>query len=85
LRLLLLGKLSFFISFKSDALIVLPPAFEFLSLFIVTFNVAAATAAEAATSVKNYSLPPAKSGCKYIDAENAGSLIQLLHEEAKAI
>jgi electron transfer flavoprotein beta subunit len=48
-------------------------------------NVVAAAAAEASTSVKNYSLPPAKSGCKYIDVENAGSLIKLLHEEAKAI
>jgi electron transfer flavoprotein beta subunit len=48
-------------------------------------TVAPAATADASTAVKNYSLPPAKSGCKYIDAENAGSLIQLLHEEAKAI
>ena len=48
-------------------------------------EVVPAAAADASTSVKNYSLPPAKSGCKYIDAENAGSLIQILHEEAKAI
>jgi electron transfer flavoprotein beta subunit len=47
--------------------------------------VEAAVAAEASTSVKAYSLPPAKSACKYIDAENAGELIRLLHEEAKAI
>lgn len=44
-----------------------------------------AIAADPATSVKGYSLPPAKSGCKYIPAENAGDLIRLLHEEAKAI
>jgi electron transfer flavoprotein beta subunit len=48
-------------------------------------EVVPAAAADASTSVKSYSLPPAKSGCKYIDAENAGSLIQLLHDEAKAI
>jgi electron transfer flavoprotein beta subunit len=47
--------------------------------------VEAASAAEASTSVKGYSLPPAKGACKYIDAENAGELIRLLHEEAKAI
>ncbi len=48
-------------------------------------TVVPAANAEASTAVNNYSLPPAKSGCKYIDAENAGSLIQMLHEEAKAI
>lgn len=37
------------------------------------------------TTVKAYSLPPAKSGCKYITPENAGELIQLLHSEAKAL
>jgi electron transfer flavoprotein beta subunit len=47
--------------------------------------VEAASAAEASTSVKGYSLPPAKGACKYIDPENAGDLIRLLHEEAKAI
>ncbi len=45
----------------------------------------AASAAEPSTSIKGYSLPPAKSGCKYITPENAGDLIRLLHEEAKAI
>lgn len=45
----------------------------------------AATSDSAATSVKTYSLPPAKTGCKYIDAENAGDLIRILHEEAKAL
>jgi electron transfer flavoprotein beta subunit len=47
--------------------------------------VEAAASAEASTTVKAYSLPPAKSGCKYIAAENAGDLIKLLHEEAKAL
>ncbi|MBD79396.1 MAG: electron transfer flavoprotein subunit alpha [Crocinitomicaceae bacterium] len=41
---------------------------------------------EAATSeVIGYSLPDAKSECKYIDPENAGELIELLHNEAKVI
>jgi hypothetical protein len=30
-------------------------------------------------------LPDAKKGCKYIDPENAGELIELLHNEAKVI
>jgi electron transfer flavoprotein beta subunit len=44
-------------------------------------------AAEAtpSTVVKEYSMPPAKGGCKYIDPENAGDLIRILHEEAKAL
>lgn len=37
------------------------------------------------SEIRNYALPPAKGDCKYIDAENAGDLIRLLHEEAKAI
>ncbi len=41
--------------------------------------------AEVSTTVKGYSLPPAKSGCKYIAPEDAGQLIRLLHEEAKAL
>jgi electron transfer flavoprotein beta subunit len=48
-------------------------------------TVEAAVAAEHSASVKAYSLPPAKSGCKYLDAENAGDIIRLLHEEAKAL
>lgn len=44
-----------------------------------------AASAEPSTTVKAYSLPPAKSGCKYIAPENAGDLIKLLHEEAKAL
>lgn len=38
-----------------------------------------------ATEVLDYSLPPAKGECKYIDPENAGELIELLHTEAKVI
>ncbi len=32
-----------------------------------------------------YELPPAKSGCTYVDADNVAELVRLLHEEAKAI
>ena len=39
----------------------------------------------AATEVVDYSLPEAKGACKYIDPENAGDLIELLHTEAKVI
>lgn len=37
------------------------------------------------TRVVKYELPPAKGECRYIDAEQAGDLIRLLHEEAKVI
>lgn len=37
------------------------------------------------TSVKVYSTPPEKKGCKMIPAENAEQLIDLLHNEAKVI
>lgn len=37
------------------------------------------------TSIKSFDLPPAKGDCKYIDTENAGELIELLHSEAKVI
>ncbi len=45
----------------------------------------AAADAQPSTTLKSYSLPPAKSGCKYITPENAGDLIKMLHEEAKAL
>lgn len=45
----------------------------------------AAADAQASTTLKSYTLPPAKSGCKYITPENAGDLIKMLHEEAKAL
>ncbi len=37
------------------------------------------------TTVVKYELPPAKSACKMIAAENAEQLIELLHNEAKII
>ena len=37
------------------------------------------------TTVKKFALPPAKSACKMIDAENAGQLIEMLHNESKVI
>lgn len=37
------------------------------------------------TGIVKYEIPPEKSGCKYIDAENPGELIDLLHNEAKVI
>lgn len=48
-------------------------------------TVVAPLAVEKMTSVKKFSLPPAKSACKMIPADNAGSLIELLHNEAKVI
>lgn len=42
-------------------------------------------AVEALTSVVSFELPPAKAGVKLVDAENAGELVRLLHEEAKVI
>ena len=44
-----------------------------------------ATESGAVTEVVDYSLPEAKGACKYIDPENAGELIELLHTEAKVI
>lgn len=48
-------------------------------------NVVAAIDADNATEIKSFSLPPAKTGCKYVDADNVEQLIDLLHNEAKAI
>lgn len=42
-------------------------------------------AVDALTSVASFELPPAKAGVKLVDAENAGELIKLLHDEAKVI
>ncbi|PCJ23756.1 MAG: electron transfer flavoprotein subunit alpha [Flavobacteriales bacterium] len=44
-------------------------------------------ACEASTSskVKVFTLPPEKSGCRYVDADNVEELIDLLHNEAKVI
>jgi len=48
-------------------------------------NVIPAIEIENLTSVLSYSLPDAKSGCKYIDPENMDELVDLLHNEAKVI
>lgn len=40
---------------------------------------------ENTTEAVLFSLPPEKGSCKFIDPENAGELIQLLHTEAKVI
>lgn len=37
------------------------------------------------TEVKTYDLPPEKGDCKYVDPENVEELVDLLHNEAKAI
>lgn len=39
----------------------------------------------ALTTIQSFELPPAKAGCKLVDAENVAELVRLLHEEAKAI
>jgi electron transfer flavoprotein beta subunit len=48
-------------------------------------NVVEASDATTATKIKGFSLPEAKSGCKYVDADNVEELVNLLHNEAKAI
>lgn len=48
-------------------------------------EVVAPVETEKHTEVVSFSLPAEKEGCKYIDAENAGELLKLLHEEAKVI
>ena len=48
-------------------------------------TVLAASEATNITSIKGFTLPLAKSGCKYVDAENVEELVNLLHNEAKAI
>ncbi len=48
-------------------------------------NVVEPAGANNYTSVKSYSLPSEKAACKYIDAENAGELLELLRNEAKVL
>jgi len=36
-------------------------------------------------SFSTYTLPEAKSACKYVDADNVAELVSLLHNEAKVI
>jgi len=48
-------------------------------------NVVPAVEVSNTTSVKSFELPPAKSACKLVDADNVEELVNLLHNEAKAI
>ncbi|MCK4638501.1 MAG: electron transfer flavoprotein subunit beta/FixA family protein [Bacteroidales bacterium] len=48
-------------------------------------NVLPAVETEALTEFVSYELPPAKSACKIVDAENVKELVDLLHNEAKVI
>ena len=48
-------------------------------------EVVPSSGANSTSEIVGYSLPDAKKGCKYIDPENAGELIELLHNEAKVI
>ena len=48
-------------------------------------NVVEPSSSDAATSVNTYALPPAKSECKMVDAENVQELVDLLRNEAKVI
>jgi len=48
-------------------------------------NVIPVIAAEKLTEVKSYTLSQGRTTCKMIDAENAASLIEMLHNEAKVI
>ncbi len=48
-------------------------------------QVIAPAAAEKRTEISQYQAPQSKAGCKFIDAAEAETLIQLLHNEAKVI
>ena len=48
-------------------------------------TVVEAASADGMTATLSYSMPEAKSGCKYIDADNVEELVNLLHNEAKVI
>jgi electron transfer flavoprotein beta subunit len=48
-------------------------------------NVVPAEAVDNLTTIVSYSLPDAKSGCKYIDPENMDELVDLLHNQSKVI
>lgn len=48
-------------------------------------NVVAPTDVANLSETVSYTLPPAKSECKYVDADNMSELVRLLHEEAKVI
>lgn len=48
-------------------------------------NVVPAGDVSATSEIVSYSAPPARTDCKYVDAENMEELVRLLHEEAKVI
>lgn len=48
-------------------------------------EVVAPAACDELVSFESYELPPAKSECKFVDAENVAELVDLLHNEAKVI
>ncbi len=48
-------------------------------------EVVQASVTDVKTPVKGFALPPEKTGCKLISAEQAAELVQLLHNEAKVI
>jgi electron transfer flavoprotein beta subunit len=48
-------------------------------------EVVEAVACDDLTSFTSYSLPDAKSDCKYVEADNIAELVDLLHNEAKVI
>jgi electron transfer flavoprotein beta subunit len=48
-------------------------------------NVISPTEQELLSSVVQFELPDAKSGCKYLEPENMDELVELLHNEAKVI
>jgi len=48
-------------------------------------NIVPAFEASNATEIKSFTLPPTKTGCKYVDADNVDELVNLLRNEAKAI
>jgi electron transfer flavoprotein beta subunit len=48
-------------------------------------QVVAANGASPLVNISAYHLPEDKGGCTYVDAENVGELVRLLHEEAKVI
>ncbi|MEX2380477.1 MAG: electron transfer flavoprotein beta subunit/FixA family protein, partial [Vicingaceae bacterium] len=48
-------------------------------------NVVEPKEANNVTEVVSYELPPEKGDCKYIDADNAAELLELLRNEAKVI
>jgi electron transfer flavoprotein beta subunit len=48
-------------------------------------SVVPSNGAEPQVTIVSYHLPPDTGGCIYVDADNVGELVRLLHEEAKVI